>query len=354
MGPAVATQILLNSSLKNHFDVLHLDTRINTSLKTMGKWGVGKILKNIGNYFRLLKINVTRQPALVLIPVSQTTTGYLKDFVYIFLCKLTGRKIVLQLRGSNFKNWLDQASVMTRSLVKLSMKWSEGVIVLGNSLKYLFTDYFPEERIFVIPNGGNFRFPPAREHNGAVRFLFLSNLFDAKGIRDVVDAVTILKRKESLVFHLDVAGSWLEEKTKDYCLRQVAEHLLPVTFIPPVAGDEKLKRFTEADVFIFTPREPEGHPWVIVEAMAAALPILATDKGAITESVIDGENGYIVKANSPADIAEKMELMGRDVKQMKSMGHRSLEFYESKFTEEKMVENYVRCFNVLIGKEVNG
>jgi hypothetical protein len=39
MGPAVATWILLNSSLKDHFEVLHLDTRINSSLETMGKWG---------------------------------------------------------------------------------------------------------------------------------------------------------------------------------------------------------------------------------------------------------------------------------------------------------------------------
>src|SRR6187551_3124561 len=142
MGPAVATQILLNSSLKDHFHLLHLDTRINTSLESMGKWGMGKVLKNIGNYFRLLRINVTRQPSLVLVPVSQTTLGYLKDFMFIFLCKLTGRKVLLQLRGSNFKTWLDQTSMLTRSLVKLSMKWSEGVIVLGSKLKYLFTDYF--------------------------------------------------------------------------------------------------------------------------------------------------------------------------------------------------------------------
>jgi glycosyltransferase involved in cell wall biosynthesis len=93
---------------------------------------------------------------------------------------------------------------------------------------------------------------------------------------------------------------------------------------------------------------------VIVEAMAAALPVLATDKGAITESVIEGENGYIVKAHDPVDIAGKMERICLDAEKMKSMGRRSFEFYESKFTEEKMVENYVKCFKDLLGKEVNG
>jgi len=353
MGPAVATQILLNSSLKNHFQVLHLDTRINTSLTTMGKWSAGKIMKNIGNYVKLLRINLTRRPDLVLIPISQTTIGFLKDFAYILLCKLTGRKVLLQLRGSNFKNWLEQSSPVTGGLVKLSMKWSEGIIVLGNNLKYLFSDYFPDDRIFVIPNGGNFHFPAKQPGKGPVHFLFLSNLFDAKGIRDVVDATAILQRN-GLAFHLDVAGSWLDENTKNYCLAQAEKNNLPITFYPSVSGDEKIKRFTEADVFIFTPRDPEGHPWVIVEAMAAGLPILATDQGAIKESVLEGENGLIVKVKDPADLAGKMEALARDSERIKSMGGKSLEYYKARFTEEKMVENYVRCFYRLIGKADHG
>jgi glycosyltransferase involved in cell wall biosynthesis len=315
--------------------------------------GRGKILKNIWNYFRLLQITISQRPRLVLIPISQTTVGYLKDFMYIFLSKLTGRKVLLQLRGSNFKNWLDKSSVITKALVKLSMRWSQGIIVLGNNLKYLFTDYFPEDKILVVPNGGNFRFPPRTAYNGPVRFLFLSNLFDAKGIRDVVDAATLL-RKKGLAFHLDIAGSWLEEKTKEYCLLQVEEHSLPVTFFSSVAGDEKLKRFAEADVFIFTPRDPEGHPWVIVEAMAAGLPILATDQGAIRESVIDGKNGFIVKVKDPADLAGKMEMLAGDTERIKAMGLVSLELYKTRFTEERMVENYVKCFNTMISKERHG
>ncbi|MBK6990167.1 MAG: hypothetical protein IPH33_19060 [Bacteroidetes bacterium] len=32
MGPSIATQIILNSSLKDRFELLHIDTRVNTSL----------------------------------------------------------------------------------------------------------------------------------------------------------------------------------------------------------------------------------------------------------------------------------------------------------------------------------
>jgi len=351
MGPAIATKILLGSSLKDCFHLLHLDTRINTSLNTMGKWSIGKVMKNLGNYWKLLRLNTMQRPSLVLIPISQTTMGYLKDFVFMFLCKMTGRNVVLQLRGSNFKNWLDQASFLTKTIVRISMKWSSGMIVLGHNLTYLFKEYYPDDRIFVIPNGGNFHFPSSEKKDDTVRFLFLSNLFDAKGIRDVMDAVKILKSTSRFPFHLDVAGSWLEEPTREYCLRLADEEQLPVTFHSPVAGEDKLKRFATADVFIFTPREPEGHPWVLVEAMAAALPIIATDKGAITESVSEGENGFIVKDRSPEEIAARMQQLGSDASLRKKMSVKSFEFYQTRFTEERMAENYKRCFEVLIGKD---
>lgn len=38
MGPAIATQILLQSRLKNNFNLVHIDTKINEDLKSMGSW----------------------------------------------------------------------------------------------------------------------------------------------------------------------------------------------------------------------------------------------------------------------------------------------------------------------------
>ena len=69
--------------------------------------------------------------------------------------------------------------------------------------------------------------------------------------------------------------------------------LRAVQFHLPATGGDKLQFFTDADVFVFTPRQREGHPWVIVEAMAAGLPVISTDRGAIAETVIDGESGWI-------------------------------------------------------------
>jgi len=351
MGPAIATQILLQSGLNNHFRLIHLDTRINPSLDSLGKWSIRKVVKSIQLYFRMLRICFTQKPELILIPISQTSTGFLKDFIFILIGKLSGRKIILQLRGSNFVNWQSKSSSVMRAVVKTAMKCANGIIVLGNNLRFIFKDYFPDERIFAIPNGGNFKIPErVKANEEKVSLLFLANLFDAKGIRDVIDAIRILNQQMKGRFTLDVVGKWLEEGTRNYCMKQIADHELPVLVHETTSGDEKMNYYASADIFIFTPREPEGHPWVIVEAMAAGLPIIATDKGAITESVINGANGFIVPDYDPQAIADRLTLLINDASLRKKMAAKSLEYYHEKFTEDKMVDNYVRCFNQLIQK----
>ena len=42
IGPAVATNIILNSTLKEEFDLLHLNTKVNQSIDDFGKGGLGK------------------------------------------------------------------------------------------------------------------------------------------------------------------------------------------------------------------------------------------------------------------------------------------------------------------------
>src|SRR5258706_244026 len=106
MGPSIATEIILNSSLKNNFDLIHIDTKANESLLTLGKWSFKKIIKNNTIYFRMWKSVLNNKPDLVLIPISQTTVGFIKDSVFILISKLSGRKVLLQLRGSDFKNWI--------------------------------------------------------------------------------------------------------------------------------------------------------------------------------------------------------------------------------------------------------
>ena len=98
----------------------------------------------------------------------------------------------------------------------------------------------------------------------------------------------------------------------------------------------------EADVFVFPTYYPfEGHPWVIVEAMAAALPIITTNQGCIKETVIDGKNGFIIPKKDPDAIAEKIICFITHPELRETMGNMSRKLYEENFTEKHFVQRMI-------------
>ena len=87
-----------------------------------------------------------------------------------------------------------------------------------------------------------------------------------------------------------------------------------------------MQAFADADVFIFTPKAPEGHPWVLVESLASGLPVISTDQGAIKESVLHGKNGFIVEPAIPKSIAGAVDLLVTNADMREKMAKASFIF----------------------------
>ena len=346
MGPAIATQILLQSRLKNNFNLVHIDTKINEDLKSMGSWSLKKLIKNIGIYFKIVKTGINAKPNVVLIPISQSTVGFIKDSFYILLSRLFCKKILLHLRGSEFKIWMDRSSLLTRLYVKLIFNLCAGVIVLGNNLRYLFEGYFSDDKIFVAPNGGDYIIPiRTLPDSSAIQILYLGNLQSSKGIEDVIESIRLLSNEIRKKISVNVLGGWREEQTKQRCLDKINLNNLPITIHSPEKSEQKLQMMSNSDIFVFPPRAPEGHPWVIVEAMAAGLPIISTDKGAIVESVEHEDNGFIVPSSDPQAIANHIQELINFPEKKQRMGQNSRKHYLTNFTEAAMVENLTQIFH---------
>lgn len=349
MGPSIATSILLKSALKDRFRLIHVNTKVSDHLGDMGKWSLSKLTGNLRNYAVHFLHMIRHRPALVVIPISQSTTGFLKDSVYILLAAMTARKTVLHLRGSSFRTWLESAPLAVRAYVNFVLKTTNGVIVLGENLRHLFDGLYPAQRIYSVPNGGNYHFPARKSRgDGKAGLLYIGNLQESKGIIDLLDAIRKLPPEVRSKAELTVLGNWRDDKTERTCRELVSANSLPVHFIGAEKSSDKFELLANADIFVFTPREPEGHPWVIVEAMAAGLPVISTDRGAIIESVKDGENGFIVPINDPAAISGRLQELINSPEKRKRMGASSRKKYLDDFTEDRMVENLTRVFQNII------
>lgn len=351
MGPAVATLILLKSELAQTFNLIHVNTKINDDLRNIGKFNFRKLWNNISLYTTMFSKIRSGKPNLILIPISQSTIGFLKDSIFIWIGILCRKKILLHLRGSDFRRWLNSTSKLNRFFVKKTIAKTNGVIVLGNNLKPLFKDLIPDDNIYVCPNGGTYVFKENTIENKAkIKLLYIGNLLPGKGIEDVLSSLTKLPTEILNKIELTVKGEFLVYDTKIKCLQIVSDNNLPVEFMSASHPISKFDLLSDADIFLFPPREPEGHPWVIIEAMAASLPIISTDQGAIIESVIDGSNGFIVPPFQPDIIADKIKLLVSDPILRKKMGAESLNYYKKEFTEERMVEKLTNIFNTVINK----
>ena len=347
IGPSIATEILLKSGLNQYFELIHLDTKVNENIHAFGKWNLGKVVKNFNLYARIRHLLKVHQPDLVLIPISQTTTGFFKDSLFILICRFFHVKVLLQLRGSNFKTWISHSSYLNKRYVKWVLHKTAGIIVLGENLKQLFFDYYPANRIFVVPNGGDYMIPEKKKQ-GECKVLYLANLLGSKGIEDVFKAIELLQSQTTIKYSVDLVGAWYNKEEERRCLDIKEKGNLPINIHTPKGLDEKFNFLANADIFVFPPREPEGHPWCIIEAMASGLPVISTNQGAIIESVKEGLNGFIIESNNPVQLAEKIKYLMENPEQRKKMGEAGRSIYLANFTEKKMVERLTNVFNQLI------
>lgn len=103
-----------------------------------------------------------------------------------------------------------------------------------------------------------------------------------------------------------------------------------------------------ADLVIL-PSDYEGLPIVLIEAMAAGKPIVASRVGGIPEIVEDGKNGFTAD-NTADDFCQRISQVLTNDDLQRRMGENSRSFYENNLTVEKMVNAYKDLYNSIYRK----
>jgi len=95
------------------------------------------------------------------------------------------------------------------------------------------------------------------------------------------------------------------------------------------------------DLFLMI-SEPAGCPNASLEAMAAGLPVIATDAGGASEQIRDGVNGRLVPARDSRRFADALVSLGNDPERRVAFGLAGRERVEKQFSLDRMVSDYLR------------
>lgn len=175
---------------------------------------------------------------------------------------------------------------------------------------------------------------------GPFVFLFLGRFLADKGLRELVEAASEL-RKAGRQFVLRLAGfldpanpAAIPELELDTWIKQGSvEYVGPLSDVRPAL---------EATHCVVLPSYREGVPRSLLEAAAMGRPIITTDASGCRDTVISGESGLLCQPGNAASLAACMAtLLDRTPQQLSEMGQAGRRHMERNFSEELVLSAYL-------------
>lgn len=200
----------------------------------------------------------------------------------------------------------------------------------------LVADYgVPADRVTAVPPGidlERWQFSRTREKGQPLSLFFVGGDFERKG-GDV-----LLAAFEG--FHRAVPASQLHVVTRSAAAGDGTPGVFVHRGLSPNSR-ELMRLYSKADVFVF-PTRGDCLPLAVLEALAAGLPVVTTNVGALSEAVPHGEAGLIVPASDPEALGQALHTLAGDPPLRRRMGEtareRAAELYDAKKNYKKIGE----------------
>lgn len=210
------------------------------------------------------------------------------------VAKLSGRRLVTTLRGDDFTR--AAKSLPDRWILGSCLRLSDRVVTVSEAILAGLRERYPRyaDKMSMVPNGVDERFyalPLADADAGqgpGLRCVTIGSLIPRKGVDQILEAMAKLAPGQA---SLTVVGAGPEEQA----LRELTRRLgleSCVTFIGARAPERIVELLRAVDVLLLASHS-EGRPNVVLEAMAAGLPVIATDIDGVNELVRHGETGWL-------------------------------------------------------------
>lgn len=306
-------------------------------------------LADLKNMLRLIRILRKIQPDVVL-------SNFAKPVIFgtIAAKKAHVPKIIAMVEGLGFL-FTEQPTKQTLKtkivrhiqifLYRLSLPLADTVIFLNHDdpCDLLDKNNIKVKKTVVLGGIGlnlaDYPFTPAPEH--PISFIFVARLLREKGIFQFLQAAEQIKSKYpqitfKVIGSLDTEnfGALKKEELQEYIEKEIITY---PGFVRNVS-----QWIDQSSVFVLPSYYREGVPRSTQEAMAIGRPIITTDVPGCRETVIDGQNGFLIpKWNVPA-LVSAMEYFILNPSEITRMGLESYQIAVEKFDGKKVNQKLLK------------
>lgn len=179
-----------------------------------------------------------------------------------------------------------------------------------------------------------------------LQLLSIARLHPEKGLEYLIKACSILKESGNVNWTLKIIGSgFIAQQLRNQVVSLSLEnqiHFLGIKKPVEVVG------YLQKAHLMILPSLKETQGVVIQEAQATATPVIASEVGGIPEGIIDGETGYLVPAENPEKIVEKIQLFFANPKLLQSMGKAGKTFVNKKFTQKMEYQQLSKIYREML------
>jgi glycosyltransferase involved in cell wall biosynthesis len=195
---------------------------------------------------------------------------------------------------NKINTWIERAS-LTRAARLVTVSESLG--------RHMQSEGFAANQVAVVPNGVPAvdvapRTPPAGEWTLGTVALFRPR----KGLEVLIDALAQLRGQNAPV-RLRAVGAFETPEYEREILDRVAGHNLQNAIDWTGFTRDVHAELAQMDLMVLPSLFGEGLPMVVLEAMAAGVPVVATCVEGVPEAIRDGEDGVLVEPGDADDLA---------------------------------------------------
>jgi len=236
---------------------------------------------------------------------------------------------------------------------KVSLYGCRHLITVSESLRLdCIRRGFAEERVTVVHNGVPAICPPrvATPQVGSRWTIGMVALMrPRKGLETVLEAIAKLREHHDLVlriigpFETDAYAAFINQKIDQL---RIVDRVERVGFTDDVPAE-----LAKLDALVLPSLYGEGLPMVVLEAMAAGLPVIATRVEGTPEAITDGVEGLLAEPSNPDSLAQRIEQLVTGVHDWKRMAGNAKQRHANDFSDLAMAEKTASVYRHVLASE---